>query len=191
MPLTLRGAGDNNVNTFYIVLLKDCSATCLTTPYLKTNTQKDTGRKMRTIQPSNHPWCLWKTTSELSCTAPIKKQSLLIKTIWYYRKTPNSNSVSFFIGIPNELSSGTLIKEWEGLDLIVTWFIRMLDSSAIVWCICTHAVHGCCLLDAPLNCQLNLMWQMRRSAILVTGTRCPGPPGACTLRLTHISTHSL
>lgn len=49
--------------------------------------------------------------------------------------------------------------------------------------------HAHCRQDAPLNCQLSLLWQMRRLAILVTGTRCPGLPGAWTLTPTYTYTH--
>lgn len=46
------------------------------------------------------------------------------------------------------------------------------------------------LEDALLDCHLSLTWQTRRSAISVTGTRCPGLPGARTLTLTCTYTHT-
>lgn len=63
--------------------------------------------------------------------------------------------------------------------------MRGFESAAIVWNTHTHTLE-----NAPLGCHLSLMWQMRRSGISVTGTRCPGPPGARTLRLTGARTNT-
>lgn len=63
-----------------------------------------------------------------------------------------------------------------------------------IWERCDRLVHTSTqthtLENAPLGCHLRLMWQMRRSGISVTGTRCPGLPGARTLTLMQAHTHT-